>query len=186
MLSRALRRQARWALAWHCLGRADRLSFLAQGLHIGPSVSRITCTLSVAGCRSLFLTLQRWRGMWEGPRRTWNPNLGSQLMKLYPWTNCFAPLGSRSYAMNSGLLIPLPHTSLPPSPLALSWPWPRFRKDHLFKYIQRVSGAEQTAWECEEELAGLPGRREGVFLPRLRLALAWGSRGRLHRPSAGA
>lgn len=58
----------------------------------------------------------------------------------------------------------------------------RFRQGYLLKVIHQVSEGEQTAWECEEEPTGLPGKKGGRegFLPRLWSALAWCSQGRLH------
>lgn len=83
------------------------------------------------------------------------------------------PLGQQTLCYELTVLLPLPHTSVCPSPLAPTPPWPG--SDNLLKVIDRVSGAEQTAWDCEEEPVGLPGREGGRRDSSLNCSWCWPS-----------
>ena len=130
-----LGRKLEWGLCLGLQGRRMRPSRAlsgAEGRHAfspcpgelcaTPSCSWVTCMVSLVDCSilCLWISVGGWGGTREGPRQTWNLNSGSHLMNIPSFNKLLPFLGWQVWAVNSGVLFPLPYTSWPPSPLARS------------------------------------------------------------------
>lgn len=129
---------------------------------VAPSSLRSpACSVLLAAPAYFSDSLQRQKGTWEWPRQTWNSNLGSELMKVCPWTNYFSPLCSRSYTMYSGLFFPLLHTFLHSSLLAPLPPWPGSGKAIYSKSFTKWVKVSKQHGSVKRSPKAFQRRREG-------------------------